>query len=127
MAVADNSGSTTDVAYTVTVTPKAVVKKTTTAAAFSSGSKNSYAAPSQGCTDTSVAATDTTGGLSSAALTTDGSSNASSGAGNLDFDFDSFESSMKDLFDNGMEHYGEGVAWDGGMTSDGTVFWGQDW
>lgn len=127
---ADNNGNTTDVSYAVTVTPKPVVKKTTTAAvSSSSSSNNSYAATGgQYSTDSTATAADTSSDQYVADSTSDSSTASNGGgSGNLDFDFYSFESSMKDLYNKGMEHYGEGVAWDAGMTSDGTVFWGQDW
>ncbi len=128
VAAADNSGNTTDVAYAVTVTPKPVVKKTTTATASSSGSTNGYAAQAQGSTDTYVAANDTTSGQSAGSSTTNDSSTVSSGDGDWRNTISNdVIGQIKDVYDKGMEHYGEGVAWDGGVLPDGTVIWGQDW
>ena len=124
LSATDESGNTTDISYAVKVTPKPVVKKTTTTATnTTSGSNNSATTTTRGGTETysdSTAATDTAG--------TNGASNASSsGVENTEIDFDSFENAMQDLYNKGMEHYGEGVAWDAGLTSDGDVLWGQEW
>lgn len=127
VAAADDSGNTTDVAYAVTVTPKPVVKKTTTAAS-SSGSTNSYAAPPQGSTDTYVAANDTTSGQNAGSSTTNDSSTVSSGDGDwrntLPGDV---IARAQEVYDAGMDHYGEGVAWGADFGSDGSLIWEQPW
>ena len=127
VAAADDSGNTTDVAYAVTVTPKPVVKKTTTAAS-SSGSTNSYAAPAQGSTDTYVAAIDTTSGQNAGSSTTSDSSTVSSGDGDwrntLPGDV---IGRAQEVYDAGMDHYGEGVAWGANFGSDGSLIWEQPW
>ena len=128
VAAADDSGNTTDVAYAVTVTPKPVVKKTTAAAASSSGSTNSYAAPAQGSTDTSVAATDTTGGQDPTSLTTGGSSSTSLGVDANGWSIEGpSEDRVREIIQQGTEHYGEGVSWDVAIMPDGSTIWGQDW
>lgn len=128
VAAADNSGNTTDVAYAVTVTPKPVVKKTTATAASSSGSTNSYSAPVQGSMDTYVAANDTTSGQSAGSSTTNDSSTVSSGDGDwrntLPGDI---IGRAQEVYDAGMDHYGEGVGWGADFGSDGSLIWEQPW
>jgi hypothetical protein len=123
LSAADESGNTSDVSYAVTVIPKPVVKKTTTvAASASSGSDYSSNAATEG-TETYSG---TTGATNLTGANID-SSDSSSDIGVSEINFDSFENAMQNLYNKGMEHYGEGVAWDAGLTSDGDVLWGQDW
>ncbi len=128
VTAADDSGNTTDVAYAVTVKPNPVVKKTTAAAASSSGSTNSYAASVQGSMDTSVAATDTKGGQDPTSLTTGGSSSTSLGVDANGWSIEGpSEDRVREIIQQGTEHYGEGVSWDVAIMPDGSTIWGQDW
>lgn len=126
----DNSGNTADVSYAVTVAPKPVVKKTTTAAASSSSSSNnSYAATGgQYSTDSNATAADTSSGQN--ATDTTGSSTGSTGGGNdwtsLPIENDIINQA-KDVYDQGMDHYGEGNSWGATITEDGSAVWWQEY
>lgn len=126
---ADNNGNTTDISYAVTVTPKPVVKKTTTVAASSSGSTNSYAATGgQTYTESSTTAADTSNSqyYQDSSGASSENSNVIGTAPNGWAIEGASDDRVKEIIQEGNEHYGEGTSWGVNIMPDGSAVWWQD-
>ena len=127
LSAADESGNTTDVSYAVTVTPKPVAKKTTTTASSNNTSSGStaYAAADSG-SESSYTQQPAASDSGTDVAVNDSSSNSSGGDWRYTISNDIIGQS-KAVYDEGMEHYGEGTSWGAGIMPDGSADWWQEY